>query len=117
MTTARRILIELLVTVPLVGPFTPAHAQGPNLSDIAACNEEAQRKSASPSASPPAPPRPPAAAPTLTPEPGTQTDPSGSFIVKSPDPLLEGMATEGLTNGAYRTAYRDCRGDRLKPKR
>lgn len=92
--------------VALVG--TTAEAQRPNVSDIAVCNEEAQAKAGPPSASPPA---------TVTPRPGTRTDPSGSIIVQSPDPLLEGMATEGLDDPAYQTAYRACMAGRLRERR
>jgi hypothetical protein len=118
MTTTTRIFSALLVSVGLVGPFSTARAQEPNLSDIATCNEEAQAKAGSPSTSPRAQPGPPPAkAPTLTPQPGTQTDSSGSIVTQSPDPLLRGMATDGLTVPAYRTAYRECMAARLKPKR
>jgi hypothetical protein len=118
-------LVGILVAAALAAPAA-AHAQRPTVSDIAACNEEAQAK-ASPSASPgpptappgrpadpPAAPRPPADAPPLTRAPGTQTDPSGSIVVQSPDPLLEGMATEGIGDRGYRTAYRECMAGRLK---
>jgi hypothetical protein len=115
-----KILIGLLVTGVLVGPLGPAQAQQPNLSDIASCNEQAQAKAGSPSTSPPAHPGPAhpgpptANAPTLTPKPGTQTDSSGSIVVQSPDPLLQGMATDGLTDPAYRTAYRACMAGRVR---
>jgi hypothetical protein len=109
--------IVAAVAVALV--VTSTHAQQPNITDAAVCNEEAQAKAGAPSASPaiPAPPaRPPttANAPTLEPKAGTRTDPSGSIIVRSPDPLLEGMATSGLKDGAYRAAYRECMAARLK---
>ena len=115
MTMGTRVLIGLLVTGALVGPLGPAWSQQPNLSDIASCNEQAQAKAGSPSTSPRAQPGPPPAnAPTLTPKPGTQTDSTGSIVVESPDPLLRGMATGGLTDPAYRTAYRDCMAGRLR---
>jgi len=109
----------VLVAVWILLVVTSTHAQQPNITDAAICNEEAQAKAGAPSASPalPAPPtRPPstANAPTLEPKAGTRTDPSGSIIVQSPDPLLEGMATSGLKEGPYRTAYRDCMAARLK---
>lgn len=100
-----------LAIVMLIG--TIAEAQRPNLSDIALCNEQAQAKAGPPSASPA--PGPPERAPgTVTPPPGTRTDPSGSIIVQSPDPLLEGMATDGLDDPAYRTSYRACMAGRLR---
>jgi hypothetical protein len=102
--------------IALVG--MTAEAQRPNLSDIALCNEQAQAKAGPPSASPPLPGRDRERAPgTVTPRPGTRTDPSGSIIVQSPDPLLEGMAAEGLDDPAYRTAYRDCMAGRLPARR
>ena len=109
----------VIVAVAVALVVTRTRAQQPNITDAAICNEEAQAKAGAPSASPaiPAPPaRPPAAAnaPTLEPKAGTRTDPSGSIIVQSPDPLLEGMATSGLKDGAYRTAYRACMAARLK---
>ena len=105
-----------------------AQLQRPNISDIAICNEKALAKAGAPSASPGPPPtvppgprtEPPGApadTPTLARKPGTQTDPSGSIIVQSPDPLIEGMATEGLDDRAYRAAYRDCMAGRLRPAR
>jgi len=109
----------VIVAVAVALVVTSAHAQQPNITDAAVCNEEAQAKAGAPSASPaiPAPPTSPPAtanAPTLEPKAGTRTDPSGSIIVRSPDPLLEGMAASGLKDGAYRTAYRDCMAARLK---
>lgn len=124
MTRTSRTLTGLFVAASIVVPAGAAQAQQPTISDIAICNEEAQAKAGSPSASPGPPPTAPPApraqpkeqadAPTLTRKPGTQTDPSGSIIVQSPDPLLQGMATDGLTDPAYRTAYRDCMAGRLK---
>jgi hypothetical protein len=94
--------------VALVG--TTAGAQRPGVSDVALCNEQAQAQAGPPSASPPAPG-------TLTPRPGIRTDPSGSIVAESPDPLLEGIATEGLEDPAYRTAYRECMAARVRERR
>jgi hypothetical protein len=106
MINVRRAAGMAFAIVALVG--TTVEAQRPNVSDIALCNEQAQAKAGPPSASPPA---------TVTPRPGTRTDPSGSIIVQSPDPLLEGMATDGLDDAAYRTAYRECMAGRLREAR
>jgi hypothetical protein len=95
----------VLGVVPAVG------AQGgAKLTDVVICNDEAHRRAGSPSASARTGERPR----TVTPEKGTETDPSGSIVAKSDDPLLEGMATEGLGDPAYRTAYRECMAGRRK---
>jgi hypothetical protein len=39
---------------------------------------------------------------------GEKTDPTGSFISQSPDPLLQGMAADRADDPAYRAAYRAC---------
>jgi hypothetical protein len=125
MKRASRGLTGLLVTAWVVAPLgATAQLQRPNISDIAICNEEAGTPSASPGPPPTVPPGPrseqpgaPADTRTLAPKPGTQTDPSGSIVVQSPDPLLEGMGTEGLDDRAYRAAYRACMAGRLRPGR
>jgi hypothetical protein len=109
----------VLAAVAVVLVVTSTQAQQPTITDAAICNEDAQAKAGAPSASPaiPAPPVGPpttANAPTLEPKAGTRTDSSGSIIVRSPDPLLEGMATSGLKDPAYRIAYRECMAARLK---
>jgi hypothetical protein len=109
-TVTRRIGLAAVGWVAVA--LSAAEAQQPNVTDIATCNEAAQAKAWSPSASPgpaptaplgpsiepPAQPRSPADAPTLRWRPGTQTDPSGSIVVQSPDPLLEGITTDGLAD-------------------
>ena len=40
--------------------------------------------------------------------PGEKTDPTGSFITESPDPLLRGMQAERADDPVYRAAYREC---------
>jgi hypothetical protein len=107
----------------LIATLGHAGAQGaPTLTDIASCNEEAAAKTGPPSAMPGPPPRLPETAPRapdvregvapsvsgpVTPR-GTRTDPTGSIVTRSPDPLLEGMDAERLADPAYRAAYRDC---------
>jgi hypothetical protein len=39
---------------------------------------------------------------------GEKTDPTGSFITQSPDPLLRGMDADKAEDTAYREAYRAC---------
>jgi hypothetical protein len=108
-----RVVVSTIIALVLVLGVVPAvGAQGgAKLTDVVICNEEAHRKAGSPSASARAGEKPR----TLMPEKGTETDPSGSIIAKSPDPLLEGMAAEGLGDPAYRTAYRECMAARQKP--
>jgi hypothetical protein len=37
-----------------------------------------------------------------------KTDPSGTVITESPDPLLKGMDAEKANDPAYRATYREC---------
>ena len=100
-----KIVVSTIVALAVAFGTPPAiGAQARNLTDAVVCNDEAHRRAGIPSASPGANVKPR----TLTPEPGTRTDPSGSIVAESRDPLLEGMAAEGLADPAYRTAYRDC---------
>ena len=45
---------------------------------------------------------------------GEKTDPSGSIITESPDPLLKGMDAEKANDSGYRAAYRECMKARLR---
>jgi hypothetical protein len=109
-----RIVVFTFVALVSVFAVAPAiDAQSGDLANVAACNEEALRRAGNPSASPGAREKPR----TLSPEPGTRTDASGSIVTKAEDPLLEGMATDGLTDPAYRSAYRECMAARAKRQR
>ena len=44
---------------------------------------------------------------------GIKTDPTGSVITQSPDPLLKGMDAEKANDPAYRDAYRQCMRTKL----
>jgi hypothetical protein len=106
-----RFVVSTIVTLALVLGLAPAAApQVDNLTDAVVCNEEAARRAGNPSASP----RAGTQRPSLTPEPGTRTDPSGSVVAEADDPLLEGIAAEGLRDAAYRTAYRACKAARSR---
>lgn len=106
-----RVVVSTIIALVLVWGVVPAvRAQDAKLTDVVICNDEAHRKAGNPSASARATDKPK----TLTPEKGTETDPSGSIVTRSDDPLLEGMATEGLADPVYRTAYRECMGARRK---
>lgn len=110
-----RIAAVVIVAGTLLGRI--AEAQQPTVADIALCNEEAQTKAGWPSALPrPGADSRDAATPKPAPDakPGTETDPSGSIVTRSPDPLLQGMATDGLESPEYRTGYRDCMAGRLR---
>jgi hypothetical protein len=111
--------MALLITASSGPLVAGTEARPPTISDIATCNQQAQAKAGNPSASP-GPrrtPDTPAEAPRRAPRPGTQTDPSGSIVIRPSDPLLEGMATEGVDNPDYRSAYRDCMAGRLRSDR
>jgi hypothetical protein len=45
--------------------------------------------------------------------PGEKTDPSGSVITQSPDPLVKGMDALKADDPVYRAAYRDCMRSRI----
>lgn len=46
--------------------------------------------------------------------PGEKTDPSGSVITETPDPLVKGMDAAKADDPQYRAAYRDCMRTRLR---
>jgi hypothetical protein len=92
---------------------TAAWAQMPELGDIAACNNQAHLAVRGPSASPGVTGQRPEIRPAPPAQGRVQTDPSGSIVTKAPDPLLKGMATDGLDDPAYQAAYRECMSKRL----
>jgi hypothetical protein len=108
MNAGRTVRIAFAIVALVV---TTTEAQTANLSDMALCNEQAQAKAVPPSAMPRE--RAPL---TVTPGPGIRTDPSGTIVIESPDPLLQGMATDGLEDPVYRTAYRECMAARRQGK-
>lgn len=48
---------------------------------------------------------------------GEKTDPSGTLITQSPDPLLKGMDAEKADDPGYRAAYRSCMNGRMSGAR
>jgi hypothetical protein len=46
--------------------------------------------------------------------PGEKTDPSGSVISESPDPLVKGMDATKVDDPQYRAAYRNCMRAKLR---
>ena len=110
-----RSLVAMGAGLAAMALATAAAAQAPGqptVSDIAARNETAATATRDPSALPR--PRPPDTAPGMPPAAreggpaGQKTDPSGSIITQSPDPLLVGMDAERAADPAYRAAYRRC---------
>jgi hypothetical protein len=91
----------------------------PNLSDIAGCNEQAASRTGA-SALPHPGSRTPESVQRAAPRgeasvltPGTggrgeKTDPSGSVIAETPDPLVKGMDATKADDPQYRAAYREC---------
>jgi hypothetical protein len=94
------------VTVVLAVALLPGRgaAAEPTLSDIATCNEQAAARTGG------------AALPRLDgPQTasakgagGEKTDPSGSIVTDSADPLVKGMDAQKVDDPAYRIAYREC---------
>jgi hypothetical protein len=102
---ARSVVLSAAI---LLGSAGFVEGQQPTLSDIALCNEQATSQaggSALPGPRPLREPRPGAASDGRTRE---KTDPSGSIITESPDPLVTGMDAGKADDPGYRTAYRDC---------
>jgi hypothetical protein len=121
-------LIVLSATI-LLGSVGFSEAQQPTVGDVALCNEQATKRTRGSAFPGPRPgpeiegespnqkgvrqmPEPRGGSP-----PGGQTrektDPSGSIITESPDPLVKGMDADKVSDPAYRTAYRDCMRQRM----
>jgi hypothetical protein len=128
-------MVKVFAAAALAALAMAGRASGqvePTIGDIAACNQQAAAEtshpSAYPGARPPAPggsrpTEPPTEPPSREPGPaldppagggvGERTDPSGSIITQSPDPLLRGMDAERSRDPAYRAAYRQCMQGRI----
>src|SRR3954471_20490729 len=126
MLTIRALGVAALAAA-LVMPFTcVARAAEPTLADIAGGNEEAAARtsvSALPRAAAPAPPST-GAAPIVEgerdlPKRGTaeKSDPTGSIVTESADPLAKGMDAQRANDPAYRAAYRACMQTRASQSR
>jgi hypothetical protein len=103
-----RVRSVVLFAAILLGSVGFAEAQSPTLADIALCNEEAARQ---------APERPnQKATPGMRGQTREKTDPSGSVITESPDPLVTGMDAGKADDPRYRTAYRDCMRPRMNTR-
>ena len=117
-----RTLGAAAVAAVLLLPPTAARAAEPTLTDIAGCNEEAAARTSAPAlpkASAPARPAE-ANAPIVEGErdlprrgsSGEKSDPTGSIVTDSPDPMVKGMDAQRAKDPAYRAAYRTCMQDR-----
>jgi len=126
MLTIRTLGAAALVSA-LVMPFgSAARAAEPTLADIAGCNEQAAARtgaSALPRAAAPAPSTT-AGAPIVEgerdlPKRGTEekSDPTGSIVTESADPLAKGMDAQRASDPAYRAAYRACMQTRTSQRR
>jgi hypothetical protein len=130
--------LTLAVVVGVLTTTGVAAARRPTVSDIALCNQEAHAAVGGsalprmPGAQPgigttrdpadreglPSAPDPSVPPTKRGPEQPTQTDPTGSIVTGSPDPLIEGMAADRVDDRDYRVAYRDCMRRQLdKPQR
>jgi hypothetical protein len=112
-----RTLGTAALAAALLLPLTAARAAEPTLADIAGCNEDAAARTSAPAL-------PKASAPIVEGERdlpkrggGEKTDPTGSIVTDSPDPLAKGMDAQRASDPAYRAAYRACMQDRATPKR
>jgi hypothetical protein len=106
-----------------------ALAQAPvaelTLSDIAACNEQAAARTSGAALPRPEGPRPvEGKAPIVEGERdlpkragSEKSDPTGSIVTDSPDPLAKGMDAQRASDPAYRAAYRECLQERGARKR
>ena len=110
-----RTLGAVAFTAALLVPFTAAAE--PTLADIVGCNEHAAARTS-------APVLPKASAPIVEGErelpkrpAGEKSDPTGSIVTESADPLVKGMDALRTGDPAYRAAYRTCMQDRTAPKR
>ena len=115
----------IATALTLIASPAPA-APGPTLSDIAGCNEEAAERTGASASPHPGRPADPGVGSVPSPGPSTplprtgrpaeKTDPSGSIITETPDPLLKGMDAARADDPQYRAAYRACMRDRLGPR-
>ena len=124
-----RTLGAAALAAAVVMPFgSVARAAEPTLADIAGCNEEAASRTgaaALPRAGATAPGTTSAGAAPIVegerelPKAGTRekSDPTGSIVTESADPLVKGMDAQRAKDPAYRTAYRACMQTRLSPSR
>ena len=120
-----RTFATAILVVAFAFPASRVLGAEPVLADIAACNEQAAAQtggSALPRAAAPAPPAG-GSAPIvegerdLPKQTREKSDPTGSIVTESPDPLAKGMDAQRASDPAYRTAYRDCmkaRGERSR---
>jgi hypothetical protein len=115
MLTIRTLGVAALAAAVVLPFGSVARAAEPTLTDIAGCNEEAAARAGA------------AALPRATivegerelPKAGSRekSDPTGSIVTESADPLAKGMDAQRAKDPAYRAAYRACMQTRLSPSR
>jgi hypothetical protein len=125
MLTIRMLAIAAVVTAAALLPGRGAAAE-PSLSDIATCNEQAAARTGG-AALPrlEEPQKAGATAPIIEGDRdlprkgagGEKTDPSGSIVTDSADPLVKGMDAQKANDPAYRSAYRECMQQRAPAAR
>jgi hypothetical protein len=101
-------MLGVLIALPVAGI---AYAAQPTVNDIAVCNQQAAARV-------PLPEEPRAGVPVAS-KPGAgdmKTDSTGSVVVGSSDPLVQGMDASKARDAAYREAYRGCMAERLKAR-
>jgi len=111
MLTIRALGVAALAAA-LVMPFgSAARAAEPTLADIAGCNEEAAARTSASTL--------PRAGERELPKRGTgeKSDPTGSIVTESADPLAKGMDAQRANDPAYRAAYRACMQTRPSQRR
>jgi len=125
MMTTRTLAAAVFAAAVALPPMS-ALAADPTLTDIAACNEQAAAQtggSALPRAATPTAP-PAGGAPIVEGERdlpkragSEKSDPTGSIVTESTDPLVKGMDAQKASDPAYRTAYRECMKTRVERSR
>lgn len=120
-----RTLGAAALAAAVVMPFgSVARAAEPTLADIAGCNDEAAARTGAAALPRAAAPGTTGAAPIVEgerelPKAGSRekSDPTGSIVTESADPLAKGMDAQRAKDPAYRAAYRACMQTRLSPSR
>lgn len=118
-----RTLGAAALAAAVVMPFgAVARAAEPTLADIAGCNEEAAARTgaaALPRAGATTDGAPIVQGERELPKAGARekSDPTGSIVTESADPLAKGMDAQRAKDPAYRAAYRACLQTRLSPGR
>jgi len=111
-----RSLGAAVLAMSLAFPAARALGAEPTLADIAACNEDAAAQTGGSALPRAAAPAPIVEAKRDLPAKGgsEKSDPTGSIVTDSPDPLAKGMDAQRASDPAYRAAYRECMKERVE---